>query len=780
MPHSIRTAALGLIAALCTAVVAALGIGISPSTPVAQAQTNPTATSLSSSGNLEVAFAGDSDARFPAGAAGIKLNLDIDITVQQNLTGSGAVMRTPVLQVELHGDGTTFNDNSGGATRRTVPLSLTSSESSCTTRGVASCTIDLDRQDIQLPPLRLEDDAAGTIVIEVTLSGFGLHRRFQPSVVFAAPQLEALGFTDRLELTVGPTDRISDPRLYIHFPDDSDNNVSAGVGTDGQGRAPVGLALEFAFTRHRGESISGLEMRLDSYGRVEVPRLLGSTGLEVEKSGLGGLSTGDCQAVSASSNRWRCELTSFTATALVPRDLALGTYSVSGNARLLGLTLRYDVLESGASYSESRTWDDFTTAPATRRLTVSDALEVHSATLQLAEGEPSVIVANGGQTRLRLSVLNENGGPSHPKQILLIFVTASRGSLRLAGGEICGSVCTLTSEQLADFAPGDTAAIDFILTAGAPGTASVKATINSVIAGGAITAGPIEVDFSGAPAEISLAAPSGSLHHVSGADPVTLKISATDANGIRTAAPALRLNILDPNGVLVPRGQIRAEQRKDEIVLTTVETRDNALTPGDYTVRALSGGFSADQTVTVSGPPAQIEASVSPLTGTRIGQIVTITATVTDAQSKPIANGLGVQFQALNDDQALIPVGDGMYLSQGGRANGYFAVTQGGASVIVISAGDEVNITSVLSNAPSRSADSPLISDKTPDGRAVWLAATNVSTQFVPRLRRAGILGIWARSDNKWVGYAVEDDGQRVPGSVQFVVKTGDVIYPIP
>ena len=778
MPHPIRTAALGLLTALCAAVIAALGIGISPSAPAVHAQSDPVATSLTSSGTLTVGFADQSDGRFPAGVTGIMLSVDIDINVQQRLTGSGAAMRPPVLQIDLGGNGATFDDNLGGGTRRTVPLSLSSSESSCTSRGVASCTINLDREGVQVPALRLEDDAVGPITVDVILSGFGLHRRNQPSVSFAAPELEALSFVDSLELTVGATERISDPRLHISFPDDSDDNVSAGVGTDGQGRARVGLALEFTLTRHPGEIINNAELRLDSYGRVEIPRLLGSAGLEVEKAGLGGLSTGQCQVANERSNRWRCELTSYTANALVPRNIALGSYTVSGNARLLGLTFRYDVTEAGATYSEGRTWDDFSTAPATRTLTVSDAREVDSATLKLIDGEPSVIAAHSGQTRLRLSILNENGGPSHPKQILLIFITTSRGSLSLVGGGTCGIVCTLTDEQLADFAPGDTAAIDLILTAGQSGIASVKATVNAVVGGGTITTEPLDIAFSGAASTISFAAPSGSLHHLSGGDPVTIMIDASDVHGIQARVPRLQLSVLDPDGNLVSAARIKAEQEDDEIVLTTLETREGGLTPGLYTVRARSGSMTADQVFTVSGPPAQIEIETNPPAGTRIGQIVAITATITDARSARIADGLTVRFQPINE-QAFFLVGDGEESSDGGRATAYVAITQGGSGVLAISAGDQVNIAPLRSNAPARDASSPLVSDKTPDGRAVWLAATNVSTQFVPRLRSAGILGLWIRGDNEWLGYAVEG-GQRVPGSVQFAVRTGQVVYPIP
>lgn len=775
MPHPIRTAALGLVAALCAAVIAALGIGISPS---AHAQSDPIATSLTSSGALTVGFAGKSDARFPAGVTGIKLSVDIDIDIEQRLTGSGATMREPVLRIQLGGDGATFDDNPGGGNRRTIPLSLSSSESSCTSRGVSSCTIALDREGVQVPALQLEDDAVGPITVDVTLSGFGLHRRNQPNVSFAAPELEALSFADRLEIAVGTTERISDPSLHISFPDDSDDNVSAGVGTDGQGRARVGLALEFTLTRHTGETIDNAEVRLDSYGRVEVPRLLGSTGLEVEKAGLGGLSTGACQRVSERSSRWRCELTSFTANALVPRDLALGNYTVSGNARLLGLTFRYVVTESGAAYSESRTWDDFSTAPATRTLTVSDAREVDSATLRLVDGQPSIIAANGGQTRLRLSILNENGGPSHPKQILLLFITTSRGSLRLADGSVCGSVCTLTDKQLAGFGPGDTAAIDFILSAAGSGIASVKATVNPVIGGGTITTEPLEIAFSGAASTIRLAAPGSSLHHRSGGASVTITADATDANGIEAAVPRLQFSILDPDGDLVSGARIDVEQQDDEIILTTLETSDDGLTPGVYTLRARSGSMIAEQVFTVSGPPARIEINTNPPAGTRIGQIITITATITDARSAPIADGLTVRFQPINN-QAFFLVGDGQESTAGGRATAYIAITRGGTGVLAVGTGDEINIASLRSNAPERNAGSPLVSDKIPDGRAVWLAATNVSTQFVPRLRSAGILGLWIRSDNEWVGYAV-DGGQRVPGSSQFAVRTGQVVYPIP
>ncbi len=780
MSHPFRTAAIGLMAVLC-ALVAALGAGVSPLWPQSSAQTAPTPTSLSTSGEITLAFANQSDGHFPPGVSGIQLELDADLTVEQRLSGSGAAMRVPTLQLEIEGDGATFDDHLGGETRRSVPLSLSSAERSCQSGNGWSCTIKIKRDHLSVPPLKLAADASGQITVRATLDSFGLYRANQPNIPILAQELERLSFTAAVTLTVGETERISDLRLYLSFPDDSDGHVAPGFGSDGIGGARIGLSLEFTFAARAGETISNLKLRLDAYGRVEVPRLLGSDGLEIEKSGLGGLSTGSCRRASARSNRWRCELSGYQARALVPYELPLGAYRVSGNARLLGLSLSYSVSEAGANYTETVHWEEFDTAPGSRTLHVSEQREVATVTLELIENQPSIIPAQGGQTRIRLSIHNANGDPSNPRQINAIIITTSRGSLHFVKGGACESSCNLSGQRLSRLDPEQTGSIDLVLTADSEGSAEVRALVGVLDGGDNLGTTPLRIDFSGVAVALSLGQPDGSLHYIRGADPVTIKLSAHDLRGVATAPTNLRFSIVGPNQETIGAAQIQAQQRGDALILITRAGEDNSLEPGTYILQARSGNLSAQRALTVSGPPTQITMNTNPASGSRIGQIITVSARIADAQSQLVANGLPVRIESLNA-HVLVGVDEPNIVTDQGLATRWFGVNQGGEAVLVASTnnGEVIEAEILRSHAPRRDGGSPLISDRVPDGRAVWLGAKGFASLLVPRLRAAGIIGVWTRTDNTWTGYAIDHDGEAAPGSKDFTLQSGDTLYPIP
>ena len=781
MPHPPRTAVVGLLVALCAVVVAALGAERSAVVPVVSAQTDPIATSLSTSGGIDLAFADQSDGRFPPGVRGIQLELDADLEVEQRLSGDGAAMSLPVLHLVLEGEGVRFDDNLGSDTERTIGLTLNDVDRSCQSNDGWSCSLMIESDDLALPALKIKPDASGATTVRATLSDFGLYRTDQPSAPIQAAELEELSFSAAVTLNVGTTERVDDPRLYLSFSNDSDGHFAAGFGSDGAGGAPIELELEFSFAQRQSETVSNLEARLEAYGRVEIPSLLGSQGLEIEKSGLGGLSTGSCQLASARSHRWRCALSGYQARALLPQNLPDGVYRISGHARLLGLRLSYEVNEAGTTYAETAHWDEFDTTAGTRSLTISEQREIAVLSLGLIEGEPAVVPAHGGQTRLRLSILNANGDPSHPIQIGVIIITTSSGSLELVNGGACETSCTLSDEFIQALEPKETGALDFILTAGPAGAAVLEATVALLDGGPLLRAEPLQIDFSGTVARLALDAPDGTLHHVKGANPVKVKIIAHDERGVPATPDHLELTIVGPNAQVIGADQIIVRQQGDEITLTTQADEGNSLTPSLYILRAHAGSFSAARIFTVSGPPAEVAFTVDPRIASQVGQIVSVSAVLTDARSQPVANGLPVRIESLND-RVLLGVGPQNVTTEDGRASRWFGVGRGGEAVVVLSAdGDNLVSTKlVASHAARQEGGNPLISDEAPDGRAVWLGYGGRASLLIPLLRSTGVFGLWAWIDDEWSGYALDERGQAAPGSTDFEIETGDTLYPIP
>jgi len=364
---------------------------------------------------------------------------------------------------------------------------------------------------------------------------------------------------------------------------------------------------------------------------------------------------------------WTCDLTTVDAAEddaamiNIPAGTPDGTFTISGSVMVEGAAAPYT---------------------ASLEVEIGTVDEVAAAAFGFAPNPaadnapyPATIPA-GGETVLQLGVLNENGTASAAGSIASILFTTTSGSLSLlspdSGCEGGGLACQVDVDALnAD----NSNAIQIQLDgpgAGQSGTATVSATVLSGD-GETFRPDPLEVTFAGAAETLMISEPPTSLLNVNtpdagddldNRDALTLSVSAADASGNSVLLDTLTsVQLEDPDGKAVSGVVARLKIERDangdpdldddgnqqlvldaagnpQVELDVEVEAANALATGAYTLEVKAAGKTATQTINVSAGAAAVMLSVE---GTaEIGQRLTATATVTDADGNAVADGTPV------------------------------------------------------------------------------------------------------------------------------------------
>ena len=288
----------------------------------------------------------------------------------------------------------------------------------------------------------------------------------------------------------------------------------------------------------------------------------------------------------------------------------------------------------------------------------------------------------------------------------------------------------------------------------------------------------------------------------------TLKITAVDASGNKATLdatdsdpPVAGLSIgftdADENPVdtitatltqALAAGQTECDDTADPstcdgtTVLATLTTE--AAAPGTYTMSATFGEKEAVTTeVIVSGAPANIELASSHET-VSLGNIVTITASVTDKDGHAVTNENEVAFVNVGALK-LEPLDSKTQGTKHGEAKIRYVVTDGsGTATIIVSdaaTGGTADAVIAISTEAAAAVDEP---DPEPvDGLsrtqlnnfASWSGEGSVSaSELLAGI--SGASGVLYYDGDSWQRYGVVD-GQVIPGSRDFTVRDGDVIW---
>ena len=428
-------------------------------------------------------------------------------------------------------------------------------------------------------------------------------------------------------------------------------------------------------------------------------------------------------------------------------------------------------------------------------------------------------------TQMRLQILNENGGASARGSIASVFFTTSQGQLRASvGGK--GGACQTSgtlSCQLTNVGTTLTASnadqIRLTLTAPSnarPGTAIVRAHVVST-AGRQFTE-RLNVAIAGEFKTLRIGQPATSLLNVgtpdSGADldnrdiallPVTAEDEGgnpvlvpgtlpTMTGGAVRAIPDHRLTIKGPDGKSNPAGISARWLPNDAGTGLQLDTRGNpqieldvdasasaALQSGEYTIEAEVERKTWSQTFRVSSGPANIDLT-APAGDAAVGSRVRVTATVTDADGRPVADGTEVSFaeRSVGEGAVLILVSMARQQTVDGEASAEVLAVSVGTGYVTAEADDITDLELIRTvGATATTGATGLaaqLSSTAPNDFAVWVSETTSTTasRLLPQLE--GVLSIQRWVEGRWLRYAVVNN-LLVPGSMDFQIPRGAVLW---
>lgn len=269
-------------------------------------------------------------------------------------------------------------------------------------------------------------------------------------------------------------------------------------------------------------------------------------------------------------------------------------------------------------------------------------------------------------------------------------------------------------------------------------------------------------------------------------DVLKIGIMGEDVSGRNSGLPAeTALDVRDPEGDEV-RG-IEAEIECADADRTDCEAvlrvaGEEALATGDYSlsVRAprlprLTVPFH------VSSAPAAIAVS-NDLDGRdlRIGERVTVTAVVTDADDFPVADGTPVIMQEITQGSARSALQRALVDSTttGGEARAVYIAVAPGSHVITVSAGSVTAVSAVRSSALIIGRGCTVEDlTRTGAGPSFWLGPSGEcsASDLIGQLDDAPAILLLAL--DSWVGYAELETGDALPGSRDFTLNYGDQLW---
>ena len=513
---------------------------------------------------------------------------------------------------------------------------------------------------------------------------------------------------------------------------------------------------------------------------------------------------------------------------------------VTGTPALTGTTLVVPSSASGEYTISARVTDGTTPVEGELTVTVGDPGQgVGSAEVVLASvdtsadpvthtvegteaanrGTDTATAAVDSPIRLSVKVLNSLGNKANDGDVHQVILFAPGANVGVANDS-----ASVNSVQTADAASSTQSTNFSVRRTAAQGTGTIH--VHAVVIGpsGTATSEPLALTFTGDPATVSLGEASGPLatsgqfafsedtdagtagvQAQAAENVVTVNVTAADASG-NTAM----LMIIEPTydatndattastgiatGVAV--AVLDADDKPATGIVSRFKTNNkvqqvelhgsSTAKPGMYTLQLTFLGKKYTADLVVSGSAAGIDLSSSHET-VGLGDIITVTATVTDKDGSAVADKTSVEFNAVGALK-LNALGKG---AEGGNVNSdtddgvataRFVVIDGsGTATIIASIGGVDGVTSVATEAeepeamPEEEASVSCLSNLS--GFSTWSCGVESSAVEIFGLvsgRGASAVHLWNGSE--WVRYSVVE-GAMVPGSSDFMVTEDDILY---
>jgi hypothetical protein len=498
----------------------------------------------------------------------------------------------------------------------------------------------------------------------------------------------------------------------------------------------------------------------------------------------------------------------------VPEGTSEGEYTISAR-------IEYDDPESTVAAPR----DDLRTV-ATKTFTVGDTgTNVAAASLALgtATYDTGTTVKDetapesgsspaGGEIWLKVAVTNSLGNASNAGGVNGITVFATGGAtLQVVPSTALGrpnevakgvdmasgpNSATLNETATADADPltmgdevGSTMFVKVTKTNKKPGTVNVWAIVTG--SDGSGTTETLDLVFTGGASELTL----GDAANVAPLGLTEFSVAATDGGGNATAPGRVRYSVTDADGKAVGSSSVSVATgaKGDSTPDYALDNNANAVAgivtigetaaSGQYTITGSIVGVSDSETtttVTVVGNPADVAVEASSTTSDTIGDIITVTATVTDEDGNAVSGATLVTF-SVSDNTGLSKIGADHVdrPTRDGVATAKYAVVGAGTSVVSASAGGATGVAVIVSTAgvgPAASAD-PVdgLSQTELNNFASWSGDGTVSgSELLAGI--AGATGLLFYDGDSWQRYGA-DNGQVIPGSRDFTIRSGQTIW---
>ena len=430
--------------------------------------------------------------------------------------------------------------------------------------------------------------------------------------------------------------------------------------------------------------------------------------------------------------------------------------------------------------------------------------------------------AADGKIKLVVEVFDSIGGKANSSAVNQIIVIAPGGEIatthltgdgtKTAGGSSSATLNevdatpTQTDETADDV--GQKTVITVSKTDEKPGQVTVYAIVSGP--GGAARTEDITLIFSGPAASLTVADATESLLSVNTLgdnpdttaveddfvieDTIKLLVTAEDEGGNNAVPPTggVSIVITDPDGKR--KGGTVIERTQPEkgadgmyyITLTGKGSKAAPLAAGAWTVDVKSSKLEASAMFAVAGASADVAVSASQSSSDTIGDVITVTASVTDKDGNTVSDGTSVMFD-VSEDTGLAAIGTGHAgkATKNGEASVKYAVVGAGHSVISATADDATGVIVIDSTAgmvepeamPEEEVSVSCLGN--PAGFSSWTCDVETTASEIFGLisgRGATALHLWSTITSSWVRYSVVD-GTMVPGSSDFMVTKSDVLY---
>ena len=477
-----------------------------------------------------------------------------------------------------------------------------------------------------------------------------------------------------------------------------------------------------------------------------------------------------------------------------------GDYTLTFTADLNGATDNADGV-SNVTDTITLTIGEAGTGLAAASLSAANVKGDPAAPSRDADAAPDATTKRFGSTiYLVVSSTNSLGNAANPADVNQVVVFA-------VGAEVDGEENSKTFSEDDDTAGDDIGANQLVaISRSTAGTVDVSATV--IGPAGDVKTDTLTLVFSGDAETLSLGDPDDQLGQQG--DSITVELTAVDEAGNPAAINPLQttsVKLLDADGETAGNVSASEAQKIDTkgtddtedddpiptvVVITIASDPNEKADTGAYTLEVMLGSKStATVGFEIVGGTANVEVEASASSSDMIGDVITVTASLTDEAGNPVIDGTEVNFTA-SANTGLAAIGSNHAntnaadedsngpVTKDGSASVKFAVVGAGTSVVSATAGDTgaTGVAVVISTAGMADAmdAEPSLSDFSRLSGLVSYSGPDATASALSSLLAGRASAIWLSNDGSWILYA-SVDGAMVPGSSDFTVTSGDVLY---